>query len=160
MLRQVFSVQFQRTWAAGLDPSTWVCFRLCVSVWVSLYNCVCTVCSHKMCTRAPDHKYRVFVVMWVLLHLYDTSKEHDWSRTARPQRLQLSGEFRIHSSHTPFSCVTPPPRFWKTREKEGRLVLPNYSDETYNAACLTLREKWQRWSRKTRWAPRAGPAVK
>lgn len=34
MVRQLFSVPFQRPGAAGEDASTWMCFRFCLSLGV------------------------------------------------------------------------------------------------------------------------------
>ena len=59
MLRQFFSIQFQRLWVAGEDRSTWMCFRPYVTVWASVF---CTVCFFKKTYPSHDHEFWTFVV--------------------------------------------------------------------------------------------------
>ena len=59
MLRQFFSIHFQRLRIAGEDRSTWMCFRLYVTVWASVFFSVCFF-------KKRAHQYSMLLLLLLL----------------------------------------------------------------------------------------------
>lgn len=82
MLRQLFSIRFQRTPAAGEERSTWLCFRLC-----ALGRPVCIVCSWETCARIHDHEcWALAVDLCAAIFRPCRLRKFDWSGRTRPRK--------------------------------------------------------------------------